>query len=158
MQYRNLDPCAPSTPDLFHLKWLRFGFVPSIAIAERHDPLSPLTLASNPYIPGGFQRTGFVPSSPESELRPHPQMASFRKNGFPGAPCRIAPLAPPASSSMIQYRASMRKPVGWLLLGSCALSAADNGESLFRIRCAPRHGLNGHWGSGRNLAVPSPGT
>lgn len=42
---------------------------------------------------------------------------------------------------------------GWLLLSACALSAADSGESLFRIHCAPCHGLNGEGGRGPNLAV-----
>jgi cytochrome c oxidase cbb3-type subunit 3 len=43
---------------------------------------------------------------------------------------------------------------GWLLLGACALWADDRGESLFRIHCAPCHGLHGEGGRGPNLAVP----
>jgi cytochrome c oxidase cbb3-type subunit 3 len=42
---------------------------------------------------------------------------------------------------------------GWLLLGACALCAADTGEGLFRIHCAPCHGLDGAGGRGPNLAV-----
>jgi putative heme-binding domain-containing protein len=43
--------------------------------------------------------------------------------------------------------------VGWLLLGAGALCAADRGESLFRIHCAPCHGPDGAGGRGPNLAV-----
>src|ERR1700683_968906 len=42
---------------------------------------------------------------------------------------------------------------GWLLLGACALRAADTGEGLFRIHCAPCHGFDGAGGRGPNLAV-----
>jgi cytochrome c oxidase cbb3-type subunit 3 len=42
---------------------------------------------------------------------------------------------------------------GLLLLGACALLAADTGESLFRIHCAPCHGLDGTGGRGPDLAV-----
>ncbi|MGA3234986.1 MAG: c-type cytochrome [Bryobacteraceae bacterium] len=42
---------------------------------------------------------------------------------------------------------------GWLLLGACALRAADSGQDLFRVHCAPCHGLDGAGGRGPNLAV-----
>lgn len=47
----------------------------------------------------------------------------------------------------------MWKVAGWLLLGSCAIWAEDGGESLFRIHCAPCHGLDGEGGRGPSLAV-----
>jgi cytochrome c oxidase cbb3-type subunit 3 len=43
--------------------------------------------------------------------------------------------------------------VGWLALGACALWGDDRGESLFRIQCAPCHGLQGEGGRGPSLAV-----
>jgi cytochrome c oxidase cbb3-type subunit 3 len=43
---------------------------------------------------------------------------------------------------------------GWLLLGACAGWAADRGESLFRIHCAPCHGSSGEGGRGPDLAIP----
>jgi cytochrome c oxidase cbb3-type subunit III len=47
----------------------------------------------------------------------------------------------------------MWKVSGWLLVGACALCAGEKGEELFRIHCAPCHGLNGEGGRGANLAV-----
>jgi cytochrome c oxidase cbb3-type subunit 3 len=47
----------------------------------------------------------------------------------------------------------MRKVAGWLLLGAWVLCGADSGESLFRIHCAPCHGLNGTGGRGPDLTV-----
>jgi len=48
----------------------------------------------------------------------------------------------------------MWKVAGWLLLGTCGLWAADSGEGLFRIHCAPCHGLKGEGGRGPDLSVP----
>jgi len=47
----------------------------------------------------------------------------------------------------------MIKVAGWLLLMVCGLRAADSGQALFRIHCAPCHGLDGAGGRGPNLAV-----
>jgi cytochrome c oxidase cbb3-type subunit 3 len=47
----------------------------------------------------------------------------------------------------------MIKVGAWLILGVCALRAADSGQALFRIHCAPCHGLDGAGGRGPNLAV-----
>jgi len=47
----------------------------------------------------------------------------------------------------------MWKITGWLLIGTSALWAADSGESLFRIHCAPCHGLDGAGGRGPSLTV-----
>lgn len=47
----------------------------------------------------------------------------------------------------------MWKVAEWLLLGASVLCAADSGESLFRIHCAPCHGLNGAGGRGPDLTV-----
>ena len=47
----------------------------------------------------------------------------------------------------------MWKVAGWLLVGACAVWADDRGEGLFRLHCAPCHGLNGEGGRGPNLAV-----
>jgi cytochrome c oxidase cbb3-type subunit III len=46
----------------------------------------------------------------------------------------------------------MWKVTGCLPL-ACALLAADSGQNLFRIHCAPCHGLNGEGGRGPSLAV-----
>jgi putative heme-binding domain-containing protein len=46
----------------------------------------------------------------------------------------------------------MWKVTGCLLF-ACALLAADTGPNLFRIHCAPCHGLNGEGGRGPSLAV-----
>jgi cytochrome c oxidase cbb3-type subunit III len=48
----------------------------------------------------------------------------------------------------------MRIVVGWLALGACALWGDDRGESLFRMHCAPCHGIHGEGGRGPSLAVP----
>src|SRR5579862_2298773 len=42
----------------------------------------------------------------------------------------------------------------FLLLAPSLLWAADTGESLFRIHCAPCHGPDGSGGRGANLSVP----
>lgn len=47
----------------------------------------------------------------------------------------------------------MRSVGIWLLVGACASWAADRGEDLFRIHCAPCHGPTGTGGRGPNLAV-----
>jgi cytochrome c oxidase cbb3-type subunit 3 len=47
----------------------------------------------------------------------------------------------------------IRTVAGWLLLGACVVWADDRGESLFRIQCAPCHGLHGEGGRGPSLAV-----
>ncbi len=47
----------------------------------------------------------------------------------------------------------MWRIAAWLLLGASALSAAGPGEGLFRIQCAPCHGLNGEGGRGPALAI-----
>jgi putative heme-binding domain-containing protein len=47
----------------------------------------------------------------------------------------------------------MWRVTSWLLLARCVLAAGDSGESLFRIHCAPCHGLDGSGGRGPNLAT-----
>jgi cytochrome c oxidase cbb3-type subunit III len=47
----------------------------------------------------------------------------------------------------------MRTVVGWLLFGAGALCAADRGEALFRLHCAPCHGPDGAGGRGPAIAV-----
>ena len=46
----------------------------------------------------------------------------------------------------------MWKVISFPLL-ACALFAADSGPNLFRMHCAPCHGLNGEGGRGPSLAV-----
>jgi cytochrome c oxidase cbb3-type subunit III len=47
----------------------------------------------------------------------------------------------------------MKRAAAWALVAASGLFAADTGEHLYRVHCAPCHGPNGEGGRGPTLAV-----